>query len=213
MSVASNCKIIYVDLDDVLCQTARHFLVIVEREFGKVVSYDQLTNFDISTACELSPKEGEQLYRIVHEPDELMRMAPIDEAVAALREWASSGYEIAIVTGRPPPACDASLAWLAHHRVTYHSFTMVDKYSRFDPANTVAISLNQLAARQYCWAVEDSLPMAEFLAARMAVPVALVDCPWNRSAQDYAKVSRHTDWKMIVKGMPKVSGGNIISCT
>lgn len=206
--MASNCKTIYVDLDDVLCQTARHFLVIVEREFGKVVSYEQLTNFDIGTACELSPRERAKLYRIVHEPDELMKMAPIDAALAALREWANARYEIAIVTGRPPSACDASLAWLAHHRVPYHSFTMVDKYSRFNTANTVAISLNELPARQYCWAVEDSLPMAEFLAAQMAVPVALVDCPWNRSAQEPAKVSRHTDWKIIVQRMPKLAGEN-----
>ena len=33
-------KIIYVDMDDVLCQAARHFLVIVEREFGKRITYE-----------------------------------------------------------------------------------------------------------------------------------------------------------------------------
>lgn len=206
--MASNSKAIYVDLDDVLCETARHFLVIVEREFGKRFIYEQLTDFDIGTSCGLLAEEREELYRIVHEPRELMKMAPIEAAIATLRQWAEAGFEIAIVTGRPPAACDASLAWLAHHRVPYHSFTMVDKYSRFDTANTVAITLNELAARQYRWAVEDSLPMAEFLAAQMAVPVALVDCPWNRSAQEHAKVSRHTDWNLIVQQMPKVAGGN-----
>ena len=32
----------------------------------------------------------------------LMRIAPIEAAIAALGRWANDGYEIAIVTGRPP---------------------------------------------------------------------------------------------------------------
>ena len=31
-------KTIYVDLYDVLCQAARHFLVIIDREFGKQIA-------------------------------------------------------------------------------------------------------------------------------------------------------------------------------
>ena len=78
---------IYVDLDDVLCQTARYFLAIVERDFGKKVTYEQLTNFDIGKSCGLRVDERDELYRIVHEPDELMKMAPIAEAIAVLNQW------------------------------------------------------------------------------------------------------------------------------
>jgi hypothetical protein len=202
-------KTIYVDLDDVLCETARHFLVVVAREFGKVVGYEQLTDFDIGTACGLRESERNALYRIVHQPDELMKMAPIGAAFSALGQWADAGFEIAIVTGRPPDSFDASLAWLARHGAPYHSFTMVDKYGRFTTENTVAISLDELATREYCWAVEDSLPMAEFLGSRMALPVALIDCPWNRSAQDHAQVSRHSDWAVIAQSMPIVAGKSL----
>jgi uncharacterized HAD superfamily protein len=200
-------KTIYIDLDDVLCQTARRFLVIVEREFGKKVTYEQLTNFDVGTACGLRSEERELLYRIVHQPDELMQMAPIVEAIAAVTQWADADYEIAIVTGRPPASFDASRAWLARHGVPHHSFTMVDKYARFETANTPAIGLQELAGRKYSWAVEDSLPMAQYLASQMAVPVALVDCPWNRSAQEHANISRHTDWATIAQSMPLVANG------
>ncbi len=209
--MTAHSKTIYVDLDDVLCQTARHFLVIVEREFGKRVRFEQLTNFDIGTACDLRPNEREQLYRLVHEPDELMQMAPIADAIAVLDQWIGAGYEIAIVTGRPPDSYEASRAWLERHRVAHDSFTIVDKYGRFATDNTEAISLEELKTRRYSWAVEDSLPMAQFLASQMAVSVALVDCPWNRSAQDHAKVSRYTDWTTIAQLMPKVAGGNLIS--
>jgi uncharacterized protein len=197
---------IYVDLDDVLCETARHFLVIVEREFGKRVTYEQLINFEIGTACGLRPQERDSLYRIVHAPDELMQMAPIDHAIATLNQWGSAGYEIAIVTGRPPDAYEPSLAWLAQHQVPYDSFTMVNKYARFATENTVAISLEELASRNYCWAVEDSLPMAQFLAAEMRVAVALIDCPWNRTDAGQARVTRFHDWQAITAALPALSG-------
>jgi len=199
-----NPKTVYVDLDDVLCETARHFLIIVEREFGKRVVYEQLTNFDIGTACGLRPNEREALYRMAHDPDELMNMAPIDAAINALGQWSGAGFEIAIVTGRPPESYDSSVAWLALHRVPHHSFTMVDKYARFETENTVAIRLDDLASRNYCWAVEDSLPMARYLAGAMGVPVALIDCPWNRSAGNYANIGRYSDWSTIARTMPSI---------
>ena len=82
---------IYVDMDDVLCQAARHFLVIVEREFGKKVDYEQLTNFDVGHACGLRPEERDELYRIVHQPDELLKMMPIEGAFPALKRWRDGG--------------------------------------------------------------------------------------------------------------------------
>ena len=66
---------IYVDLDDVLCQAACHFLVIIEREFGKQIAYEQLTHFDVGHSCGLTPGERDELYRIVHRPEELLRMS------------------------------------------------------------------------------------------------------------------------------------------
>jgi uncharacterized HAD superfamily protein len=204
--MTSKAKTIYVDLDDVLCQTARRFLVIVEREFGKKFTYEQLTNFDVGTACGLQPIEREKLYHIVHQPDELMQMAPIAGAIAVLNQWCERGYEVAVVTGRPPASFAATRAWLHEHSVPHHSFTMVDKYARFETANTPAISLQELAARRYCWAVEDSLPMAQYLGTTMSLPVALIDCPWNRSAENHVNVERFIDWETIAQSMPKIAG-------
>lgn len=198
-----NANSIYVDLDDVLCQAARHFLVIVEREFNKRVEYSQLIHFDVGRSCQLAPEQTELLYQIVHRPDELLRMAPIDEAIAALRQWADQGFEIAIVTGRPPESREVSLAWLERHGVPFHSFTVVDKYGRF-AAGTDAISLEQLARRRYSWAVEDSLPMARFLGAEMRLPVALVDRPWNRADPAPANVDRFSDWPALAERMPRL---------
>jgi uncharacterized HAD superfamily protein len=195
----SGARTIYVDMDDVLCQAARHFLVIVEREFGKQIAYEQLTNFDVGHSCGLHPDEREELYRIVHRRDELLRMAPVSEATAVLEAWEMQGFEIAIITGRPPETYETSIEWLMKHRVPFHSFTVVDKYARFATEHTVAISLAELSARRFCWAVEDSLPMAHYLASEMKVPVALIDCPWNQTDGEHTGVSRYRHWRAIAE--------------
>jgi hypothetical protein len=192
-------RTIYVDMDDVLCQAARHFLVIVEREFGKRIAYEQLTNFDVGQSCGLQPDECEELYRIVHRPNELLSMAPVSDAIAVLERWEERGFEIAIITGRPPETFETSIEWLTKHRVPFHSLTVVDKYSRFATEQTGAMSLSELAARRFCWAVEDSLPMARYLAGEMKVPVALIDCPWNQTDTEHVGVGRYRHWQAIAK--------------
>ncbi len=195
-------KTIYVDLDDVLCQSARHFLVVVEREFGKRFEYEQLTNFDVGHSCGLTSAEREKLYQVVHRADELLSMTPIGESIEPLKRWQEQNFDIAIVTGRPPETYDASIEWLARHEIPYSSLTVVDKYSRFSTENTIAINLAELAARRFCWAVEDSLPMAQYLAGVMRVPVALIDCPWNRGGSEQPGISRFSSWRAIEDGPP-----------
>ena len=210
--MATDCRNIYVDLDDVLCQAARHFLIIVEREFGKRIAYEQLTNFDVGHSCGLAADECDELYRIVHRPDELLRMTPVNEAIAVLKQWEEQGFDIAIVTGRPPESVEVSLAWLAKHRISHGSFTVVDKYSRFTTDNTNAITLTELSTRRFCWAVEDSLPMAHFLAGEMRVPVALIDRPWNQSDGEHFRIGRYRDWRAISAAAPALialNGGRV----
>ena len=171
---------IYIDMDDVLCATAQHFLTILEREFGKKFSFEQLTDFDVGQACALTDDEREELYRIVHNADELLSIPPIDGAVNVIGDWAEAGYEIAIVTGRPPDTYEPSIEWLRRYQVRHDSFLIVDKYGRFAADGTKSISLEALSQRCFSWAVEDSPTMAIYLASEMNIPVALLDRPWTR---------------------------------
>ena len=193
---------IYIDMDDVLCHTAQHCLKIIDREFGKAVAFEQLSTFDLGSACALEPEETTELFRIVHQPDELIVLEPVEGAIAVLRQWSAAGYEIAVVTGRPPATHDASLEWLARHQIPYQSFTIVDKYGRFETASTVGFTLSQLAERQFCGAVEDSLPMASYIADRMRVPVALMDRPWNRTEIQHSLIGRYKGWDKIATEWP-----------
>src|SRR5919199_998158 len=116
----------------------------MHREFGKAIGFEQLFSFDLGESCALAPQELAGLLRIVHHPEELMRLEPVEGAAEALREWAAAGYEIAVVTGRPPFTYEASVAWLARHHIPYRDFTVVDKYGRFDAYGTIGLSLVEL---------------------------------------------------------------------
>ena len=187
-------KTIYVDMDDVLCETARGCLEIVERVFGKRVAYEQLTDFNLGNSCELSAEQTAELYHIVHHPDELLRLQPVNGAIAVLNQWMAAGCEIAIVTGRPPATYEPSLDWLVREQVPYHSFTVVDKYGRFKTEETIVVSLSELATMEFTFAVEDSPTMARYLAEQMKVPVKLLDRPWNRATVEHPKITRHNHW-------------------
>jgi uncharacterized protein len=199
--MASTTKTIYVDMDDVLCETARALLAIAEREFGKTIRYDQLNTFEVGEACGLEAREIQELFRLAHHPEELLGMAPIEEAVSVLKQWSEAGHEIAIVTGRPPATYDASIEWLTRHRLPYQALVMVDKYGRFATENTLAISLPELATRSFWYAVEDSPTMATFLAKEMKVPVALLDRPWNQMNAEHALIGRYRDWQEIAEAL------------
>lgn len=190
----SRRKPVYVDLDDVLCETAQFFLTVLERDFGKQVPYEMLIDFDVGTACGLAPDERTELYRRVHEPEALLGLPVIDGAAEKLSQWHTAGYEITIVTGRPPESYEPSREWLVRKQIPYDSFFMVDKYARYTTERAHPLSLETFSARRFSWAVEDSLPMANFLATRMHTPVALLDRPWNRSANDPEMIRRCTHW-------------------
>jgi uncharacterized HAD superfamily protein len=197
---------IYVDMDDVLCETAQHFLTILERDFGKQFSFEQLTEFDVGEACELTPAEREELYRIVHNDDELLSIPPIDGAINVLQQWTATGYEIAIVTGRPPDTLGPSIEWLKRHQVPHEKVLIVDKYGRFAADGTQCISLAALMEHSFCWAVEDSPTMAVYLATEMKLPVALLDRPWNRINIKHDLVGRHKHWHEIARALPSRTG-------
>ena len=198
-------KTIYVDMDDVLCQTAHRFLILLEREFGKQVAYENLTTFDLEQACQLQPHELEDLLDIAHRPEELLAMEPIDGAKTVLHNWRLAGYEIAIVTGRPPSSAEPSQEWLAQYQIPHDSFHIVDKYARFSTESTIGITLAELATRQFCWVVEDSLNMAVYVADQMQTRVALLDWPWNQSTLTHPRIARYTNWDEIAHALPSDS--------
>jgi len=190
---------IYVDFDDVLSDTTSAFLKILKLEFGKSVNFEDIFSFDLKVSFKLTESEYEHFFRRVHQAEVIMAFAPIEGAIGTLEEWVELGYQISIVTGRLTTAYEASLDWLAKHNAPYHSFTMVDKYSRENIDTKIAISMEKFSEMKFSLAVEDSATMALHLSQKMGIPVALMDRPWNRRVNLNHKINRYKSWSDIRK--------------
>jgi uncharacterized HAD superfamily protein len=204
--VASLSGRIYVDLDDVLSETARAFLTLLEKEFGKTVAFDEITDFDLGKSFGLDADELARFMHLGHQPKILRGLRPIGGAIEGVNALYAMGYQIDVITGRPPATAEVSKAWLTDHRIPYHRLTFVDKYNHrgwYTP-HPSAITLDELTRLDFCFAVEDSAAMALFLAGRLELPVALLERPWNQqiTASDpkhLALIERCADWGEILE--------------
>ena len=185
---------IYVDFDDVLSDTTSAFLNILKLEFGKTVNFEDIISFDLKVSFHLTDSEYEHFFQRVHQADVITAFSPMEGAIGAVQDWAGRGYQVAIITGRLTSAYEASLDWLAKHKVPYDSFTMVDKYSRGNSDSKIAISMQELSEMRFCLAIEDSAAMAQHLSQKMNIPVALIDRPWNRRIHMNHNIKRYTSW-------------------
>jgi uncharacterized HAD superfamily protein len=188
---------VYVDVDDVLTDSAGTYLRIVAREFGKIATLADMVTFDLKHSFDLSDKEYAHLVEVAHRPEEILGMSPSPGALETLVRWKEAGHQIHIVTGRPTYTLETSQQWLRDHDVAYDSFTIVDKYQRSHMDPTIARPLSELKKMSFALAVEDSGAMAAYLAEELGTPVALVDRPWNQTAVVNGKITRCLDWDQI----------------
>lgn len=184
---------IYVDFDDVLCATALGFLDILERDFGKTISFEEISDFDLGRSFDLDATQLERFFELVHEDEALAGFEPLEGSLEALEHWRASGFEIEIVTGRPTHTRDASEAWLAAHDASFDRLVFVEKYGHARGAMPLA----EIVEREYAWVVEDSFATAERLALG-GHQVLLLDRPWNRlEPRDGASLVRCKDWSEV----------------
>jgi len=195
---------IYVDIDDVLAQTARAFARVFEQEYGRRIDLEEIESFDLGVSLGLSPASLDDFMKSVHRPEVLAEIEPMDGAVEVLAAWVDRGYEVAVVTGRPPGTEAVSREWLTKQEVPHHSLTFLDKYSWSEDlfSGSQAISIEELSRRSFSLVVEDSAEVACRLAGVLEAPVALLDRPWNRSSprpEDELKgrIFRCRDWQDI----------------
>ncbi len=204
---------LYVDLDDVLCQTARAFLGLLKRRYGRSLELEDLTEFDLGRTLGLEPDALDAFLAEVHAPEVMGELDPVPGALETLRSWDRQGWEIVVVTGRPLTVRDLSEAWLERHEVPHHGLLFVDKYGHSGSwtGDEAALALADLASHGFAVAIEDALSMARFLATDLGTRVLLLDRPWNRSdevpAGSRSPVERCRDWQEIADRVAPPPGG------
>ena len=191
---------IYVDMDDVICESCRGFLKLLQSEFNRSVAYEDVTVFDLSQSFSMSADEIEEFMERAHHPEILSTFVPLPGALETIQGWVDRGYKIDIMTGRPPSTGAYTEEWLDRHGVGYNSLNFIDKYGRlkFDSSFSEALTLAELADKSFCLAVEDSAATAGYLAEHDVAPVVLIDRPWNRAGVN-GKIKRMADWRELAR--------------
>lgn len=194
---------IYVDFDDVLCETARHLAGLARDMFGRQVAYESIAVFDLRQAFALSAAEIDELMERAHRTEFLAGIAPVPGGVEAVSALAGRGHDLVVVTGRPATSHDGSSAWLRKHGLGSLALLHVDKYGRAATEVTACtpatLDAAEFAQVSFDVAVEDSPAALDLLAPRGDCAVIVYDRPWNRGYRHAANMRRAASWREIVE--------------
>ncbi len=173
---------VYVDFDDVICETARDLSALAERLYGIRVPYPAICAFDLHEAFGLDDAQYRRLMAVAHSREFVLGYAETPGAAATLNRWLDAGIRVEVVTGRPFLTADASRDWLVAHGLSRLPIVHVDKYGREPPAAPGALralTVEEFAVRHYDFAVEDSPAALAHLGKMAGCLTAVFARPWN----------------------------------
>jgi len=193
---------IYIDFDDVLCETARHLSDMARDLFARNVPYEAISVFNLQEAFALSDAEIDELMDHAHRTEFLTRLDPAPGGLDAIRTLEACGHELAIVTGRPATSHDGSCGWLRKHGLGHLDIIYFDKYGRAPvnpPAGTPkTLSRDDFDQLHFDVAIDDSPAALDLLAHRRNCTVIVYDRPWNRRYPAAPAMCRRGSWHEIV---------------
>ncbi len=176
---------IYIDFDDVICETARHFTILAKQLFGIEVPYEQVRFFNLQQAFNLTAVQYDELMKAGHEPETLLAYKETAGAAKTINKWLDEGHEVFVITGRPFSSYEPSRKWLDGHNLSRVPLFCVDKYGRekFYQDCSYNLSLQDFYAMTFDFAVEDSPAAFEHLLHFKNCRVAVFERPWNKNAE------------------------------
>ncbi len=191
---------IYVDFDDCLCETARHFSLLAQELFNKKVPYESIRYFNLQRSFSLTDEEYEKMMIEGHRSEVLLSYGETPGAVVTVNDWIDAGYDVSVITGRPYSAFEASRRWLDEHGLDRVRLYCLDKYGRdnFIKNSEFSLGLEDYHKMEFDYAVEDSPTAFKFFEHLPDLKVLVYDRPWNRECtfpgENYCRCS---DWDTI----------------
>ncbi len=193
---------IYIDFDDVLCETARHLSDMARDLFARNVPYEAISVFDLQQAFSLSDAEINELMERAHRPEFLAGIPPAPGGLEAVHDLEARGHDLAIVTGRPATSHDGSCSWLRKYGLAHLAVIYLDKYGRApaDPPTGTpkTLSRDEFATLHFDVAIDDSPTALDLLAHRADCTVIVYNRPWNQRYAHAANMRRSDSWQEIV---------------
>lgn len=191
---------IYIDFDDVICETAKYFTKIAKELFDIEVPYRQIQFFNLQKAFDLSDSQYDELMKAGHIPENLLKYEETVGASETINKWVDEGHKVSIITGRPFDSYEPSRTWLDEHQLERIPIFFVDKYGRetFNQECTYNLTLEKLYSMTFDFAIEDSPAAFEHVLHFEQCKVAVFDRPWNRQSEfPNDRFVRCLDWKEI----------------
>ena len=190
---------IYIDFDDVICETAKYFTKIAKELFNIDVPYREVQFFNLQKSFDLSGEQYDELMKAGHIPENLLDYEETPGASEVINKWVDEGHEVFVVTGRPFDSYEPSRRWLDEHHLNRLPIYFVDKYGRemFKQDHTYNLTLEELYCMHFDFAIEDSPAAFEHVQHFKDCKVAVYDRPWNKQVEfpDESFV-RCLDWKI-----------------
>lgn len=193
---------IYVDFDDCLCETARHFSGLARELFGTDVPYENINFFNLQKSFSLTDDEYEFMMTEAHKPEVLLSYTETPGASETVNGWLDGGHDVSIITGRPYSSFEPSRKWLDEHRLDRVKLYCLDKYGRdnFIKNSEFSLKLDDYYKMHFDLAVEDSPHAFKFFDHLPDLKIMVYDRPWNRNVQlPGPNYKRCSDWEMIRK--------------
>lgn len=201
---------IYIDFDDVICETGRSFADLSKRMFGAQVPYEEMEFFDMQKTFNLTDEQYEAMMIEGHLPETLLAYPETPGASETINRWVEAGHVVSIITGRPFSAFEPSRQWLDNHNLDSVKLVCVNKYGAdcFIRNSSFSINLEDFYKMHFDFAVEDSPIAFTHLLHFPECRVAVFNRPWNKKAEfPNEKYKRCFSWDDVDK-MLKESAEN-----
>jgi uncharacterized HAD superfamily protein len=176
---------IYIDFDDCLCETARHFSGLAKEMFGKNVPYENINFFNLQKSFSLTDEQYVEFMAEGHKPEVLLSYAETPGATETVNAWLNEGHDISIITGRPYSTFEPSREWLDKHGLERVKLYCLDKYGRdsFIKDSEFSLKLEDYYKMHFDVAIEDSPHAFKFFDHIPELKVFVYDRPWNHNAE------------------------------
>ena len=191
---------IYIDFDDCLCETARHFSGFVKELFGKNVPYENIRYFDLQKSFSLTDEQFKEMMMKAHDPEVLLSYEETPGAIRSVNSWLDKGYDVSVITGRPYSAYEASREWLERHGLERVGLYCLNKYGRdgFIKGSDFSLEMEDYYQMHFDYAIEDSPSAFRFFGHLPELQVMVYDRPWNRECEFPGEnYHRCFDWETI----------------
>ena len=189
-----------VDFDDCLCETAKHFSMLVKEMFDKDVPYENIEFFNLQKSFDLEEAQYDEMMIRAHQPEILLAYEETPGASETINEWIDKGHNVFIITGRPYSSYQASRDWLDAHNLQRVNLYCLDKYGResFIKNSEYSLKIEDYYKMHFDYAVEDSPAAFKFFDHLPDLKVMVFDRPWNHETtlpgDNYI---RCTNWEQI----------------